>query len=130
MTSDTGIIIEPSSPHITPPSHIVVNNENLLLVTSTGVIALPHHFHLNNVLVSPGLIKNLVLVRLWSLTILVVLWRIFPLGDRSLGVIASVPSIGCSSRSASALLVATSPSLWHQRLTHPSHEVLSKLAQP
>jgi len=113
MTSDTGIIIGPSSPHITPPSHIVVNNENLLPVTSTGVIALPHHFHLNNVLVSPGLIKNLILVRLWSLTILVVLWQIFPLGNRSLGVIASVPSIGYSSRSLPLPLLYSSLLVLH-----------------
>jgi len=31
--------------------------------------------------------------------------------------------------SASALLAASSPSLWHQRLGHPGHEVLSTLAQ-
>ena len=33
------------------------------LLTSTGTTNLPHHLHLNNVLVSPSLIKNLISVR-------------------------------------------------------------------
>ena len=63
MTSDAGIITVPSPPYTSSPSHIVVGNGNLLPVTSTGVTSFPHNLRLNNVLVSPGLIKNLDLVR-------------------------------------------------------------------
>ena len=63
MTSDAGIITVPSPPYTSSPSHIVVGNGNLLPVTSTGVTSFPHNLRLNNVLVSPGLIKNLVSVR-------------------------------------------------------------------
>ena len=63
MISDAGIITIPSPPHTSSPSHIVVGNGNLLPVTSTGVTNFPHNLHLNNVLVSPGLIKNLISVR-------------------------------------------------------------------
>ena len=45
------------------PSSIVVGNGSLLPVTSTGTTTLPGPFSLNNVLVSPSLIKNLISVR-------------------------------------------------------------------
>jgi len=45
------------------PSSIVVGNSSLLPVTSTGTATLPGPFSLNNVLVSPSLIKNLIYVR-------------------------------------------------------------------
>jgi len=45
------------------PSSIVVGNGSLLPVTSTGTVTLPGFFSLNNVLVSPSLIKNLIYVR-------------------------------------------------------------------
>ena len=61
MTSNAGIITIPS-PHTSSPSHIVVGNGNLLPVTSSSVTNFPHNLHLNNVLVSPSLIKNLILV--------------------------------------------------------------------
>ena len=45
------------------PSSIVVGNGSLLPVTSTGTATLPGFFSLNNVLVSPSLIKILISVR-------------------------------------------------------------------
>ena len=45
------------------PSSIVVGNGSLLPVTSTGNVDLASNLHLNNVLVSPQLIKNLISVR-------------------------------------------------------------------
>ena len=62
MTSDAGILSR-SSPQFATPSSIVVGNGNLLPVLSTGSTTLPHSLHLNNVLVSPNLIKNLISVR-------------------------------------------------------------------
>jgi hypothetical protein len=63
MTSDAGIITIPSAPYTSSSSHIVVSNGNLLPVNSTGVTNFPHNLHLNNVLVSSGLIKNFISVR-------------------------------------------------------------------
>jgi hypothetical protein len=61
MTSDTGIISQTHpSRHI--PSHIVVGNGHLIVVTSTGTTHLPHNLSLNNVLVSLFLIKDLISV--------------------------------------------------------------------
>ena len=45
------------------PSAIVVGDGSLLPVTSTGTTYLAGPLHLNNVLVSPKLIKNLIYVR-------------------------------------------------------------------
>lgn len=44
------------------PLSIVVGNGSLLPVTSTSIVTLPGSFSLNNVLVSPSLIKNLISV--------------------------------------------------------------------
>ena len=59
MTSDAGILTTPSPPPSSFPSNIVEGNRNLLPVTSTGVTTFTYHLHLNNVLVSPDLIKAL-----------------------------------------------------------------------
>src|SRR5579883_3192288 len=61
MTADAGILTSTSASSF--PPHIVVGNGHLLPVTTTGVARLPHNLHLNNVLVSPNLIKNLISVR-------------------------------------------------------------------
>jgi len=62
VTSDIGILSS-SAPPGSSPSSIVVGNGNLVNVTSTSVAHLPHNLHLNNVLVAPRLIKNLISVR-------------------------------------------------------------------
>ena len=58
--------------HILPtryrtPCSIVVGNGSLLPVTSTGNTDLTAQLHLNNVLVSPQLIKNLISVRQFTI---------------------------------------------------------------
>jgi hypothetical protein len=50
-------------PHFTCPSSIVVGNGSTLPVTATGDAVLPRIFRLNNVLVAPNIIKNLISVR-------------------------------------------------------------------
>ena len=138
MTSDAGITTTPHTPRSSFPSHIVVSNGHLLPVTSTGVTTLPNNLHLNNVLVSPGLIKNLILVLQFTSDNNCSV-EFDPLGCSVKDLHSRREIVRCDSfgplyplqlpESASALLAASSPSLWHQRLGHPGHEVLSRLAQ-
>ena len=62
MTSNAGILSR-TLPSRHSPSHIVVGNGNLIPVTSTGTTHLSHNLSLNNVLVLPSLIKDLIYVR-------------------------------------------------------------------
>jgi len=63
IASDAGILSTSFAPSGHSPSSIIVGNGNLLPVTAIGNTVLPHKLHLNNVLVSPDLIKNLISVR-------------------------------------------------------------------
>jgi hypothetical protein len=137
MTSDAGIISQTHpSRHI--PSHIVVGNGHLIHVTSTGTTHLPHNLSLNNVLVSPSLIKDLISFHQFTT-------------DNNCSI--EFDLLGCSVKDlptwreilrcdssgplyplrlpATTLHASTTPttSLWHQRLGHPGHVVLSHLAQ-
>ena len=63
MTSDAGKLSTVSPPSSITPSSIVVGNGALLPVTATGshTFSLPQRtLVLNNVLVSPNIIKNLI----------------------------------------------------------------------
>jgi hypothetical protein len=65
MTAHFGILSSPQPPSLSSPSSIVVSNDALLPVTSIGSFSFPAPHHplvLNNVLVSPSIIKNLILV--------------------------------------------------------------------
>jgi hypothetical protein len=62
-TLDSGNISRFRSPTSTIPSSIVVGNGSSLSVTSVGDTMLSSQFYLNNVLVTPGIIKNLLSVR-------------------------------------------------------------------
>ena len=67
MASDAGILSTSTIPSSHSPSSIIVGNGNLLPVVSTGSTVLPHNLHLNKVLVSPNLIKNLISVRQFTI---------------------------------------------------------------
>ena len=137
MTSDSRTLS-----HIFPqrypfPSAIVVGDGSLLPVTSTGTAHLSGPLHLNNVLVSPKLIKNLISVRQFT-------------SDNNCSVEfdpsgCSVKDLGtrnvivrCNSSgplyplhlpaAATALAAGSTSTLWHRRLGHPGHEALTKLA--
>jgi hypothetical protein len=62
-TSDTGNLTSVHAPTSIDPSSIVVGNGSALLVTSVGDSTLPDLFYLNNVLVTPDIIQNLLYVR-------------------------------------------------------------------
>ena len=63
MASHSYILSHNSLMRYPTPTSIVVGNGSLLPVTSTGATVLHPSLHLNNVLVSPQLIKNLISVR-------------------------------------------------------------------
>jgi hypothetical protein len=66
MTTDAGKLSTISSPSSFTPSSIIVGNGPLLPVTATGshTFSFPHHnLVLNDVLVSPNIIKNLISIR-------------------------------------------------------------------
>jgi hypothetical protein len=61
-TSDAGNLTSFHPPHINDPSSIIVGNGSSLLVTSVGDMTLLDPFYLNNVLVTPNIIQNLLFV--------------------------------------------------------------------
>jgi len=63
MTSHLHSLSQSTAPGSSTPSSIVVGNGSLLPVIGTGSTDLSHSFRLNNVLVSPQLIKNLISIR-------------------------------------------------------------------
>jgi hypothetical protein len=65
-TSDVGNLTYIRPPHINNPSSIIVGNESSLMVTSVGNMTLPVPFYLNNILVTPDIIQNLLSVRLFN----------------------------------------------------------------
>jgi len=67
MASCSNILPHTTSPWYPTPSSIVVGNDSLLPVIATGATVISHSLHLNNVLVSPQLIKNLISVRQFTL---------------------------------------------------------------
>lgn len=67
MTSHSNSLSHTSPSRYPTPSSIVVGNGSLLPVTSTGYTALSPSLRLNNVLVSPYLIKNLIYVRQFTI---------------------------------------------------------------
>jgi hypothetical protein len=58
-TSDAGNLTSIHPPTSTDPSSIIVGNGSALLVTSVRDSIIPDLFYLNNVLVTPDIIQNL-----------------------------------------------------------------------
>jgi hypothetical protein len=65
-TSDAGNLTSVHPPTSINPSSIIVGNVSALSVTSIGDSALPGPFYLNNVLVTPDIIQNLLSVRCFT----------------------------------------------------------------
>ena len=136
VASDAGTLSSTTPTSIYSPTNIVVGDGSLVPVTSTGTAHLPHNLHLNNVLIAPNLIKNLISVRQFTIDNNCSV-EFDPFGCSVKDLPTRSEIVRCNSSgplypllpSASALLASSSPSLWHQRLGHPGHETLSKLAQ-
>jgi hypothetical protein len=138
MTSDAGKLSTISSPTSFTPS-IIMGNRALLPVTATGshTFSLPHrNLVLNNVLVSPNIIKNLIYIRRFITdNNCSIEFDPFGLSVKDLqtrNVIVRCNSSGdlypfyAPSTSTFAFLAAPT-SLLHHRLGHLGREVLSKL---
>jgi hypothetical protein len=65
-TSDAGNLTYIHPPHINDPSPIIVGNESSLPVTLVGDTTLPDLFYLNNILVTPNIIQNLLYVHCFT----------------------------------------------------------------
>jgi len=134
VASDAGIL-SPTTSSVHSPSSIVVGNGNLVPVTSTGTAHLSDNLHLNNVLVAPNLIKNLISVRQFTIDNNCTV-EFDPFGCSVKDLPTRSEIVRCDSSGplyplhlpASALLASSPSSLWHQRLGHPGSEALSKLA--
>jgi hypothetical protein len=139
LTVDAGKLSNILSPSSLTPSYIIVGNGALLPVTATGshTFSFPHrNLVLNEVLVSPNIIKNLIsFCRVTTDNNCSIEFDPFGLSVKDLhtrNVIARCNSSGDlypfypPATSTSALLAAPT-SIWHLRLGHPGREALSKL---
>jgi hypothetical protein len=143
-TSDAGNLTCVHPPTFTDPSSIVVGNGSALSVTSVGDSALLDPFYLNNVLVTPDIVQNLLFVHHFTtdnwcsrefdpfglsvkdLSTRNVITRCNSLRPLYMMCLPSHPA-PLSPTSAPSALVA-SASTWHRRLDHPGVNVMSKLS--
>jgi hypothetical protein len=139
MTADAGKLSSTFPPSSFTPSSIVVGNGALLPVTATGshTFYLPHHnLVLNDVLVSPNIIKNLISIRHFTTdnncSIEFDPFGLFVKDLQTKNVIARCNSSGdlypfYPLTTSTSAFIAAPTSLWHRRLGHPGLEPLSKL---
>jgi hypothetical protein len=134
--------VRPSLP--TDPLSIVVGNRSFLPVTSVGNMALPDPFYLNNVLVTPDIIQNLLSIRRFTtdnwcsmefdpfgLSVKDLATRNVLTRCNSSGALYTMRLPSRSTPSPCAALAAAlvaSASTWHRRLRHPGVDALSKLS--
>jgi hypothetical protein len=119
-----------------PTPSIPVSNGSLLFVVGTGSTELPHSLFLNNILVSPQIIKNLISIRQFTIDNNCSV-EFDPTGCSVKDLQTRNVIVMCNSSGAlypmrlpptqSFVAKAASP-LWHRRLGHPDHEALSQLA--
>jgi histone deacetylase 1/2 len=137
ITSDVGTLSSTSTPCLSAPSSIVVGNGSYLPVTSTGATTLTPSLRLNNVLVSPKLIKNLISVRQFTIDNNCSV-EFDPFGCSVKDLLTRTEIARCNSPgplyplrlppAAHSLVAGSTSLLWHRRLGHPGHEALSKLS--
>jgi len=133
MTSDSSTLTHNFTSRY--PSSIVVGNSSLLPVTSTGTVSLPGPFSLNNVLVSPSLIRNLISVLQFTSGNNCSV-EFYPAGCSVKDLESRRVLVRCNCAGPlyplrlppTAALVVGASLPWHRRLGHPSHEVMTKLA--
>jgi hypothetical protein len=143
-TSDASNLTSVHPPTFTDPLSIIVGNGSAPPVTLVGDLALLDLFYLNNVLITPDIIQNLLSVHCFTsdnwcsmkfdqfdLSVKdLSTWNMIARWDIS-GPLYTMhpPSHPAPSppRSAPSAIVA-SVSTWHRRLGHPGVNILSKLS--
>jgi hypothetical protein len=136
----------PGNIHSSHPPSIIVGNGFVLHVTLVGDSVLPGPFYLNEILVAPNLVQNLLSIcRIITDNSCSTEFDPFSLSVKDLvtrSVIARYDSppgpytipLQAFATSAPAtlsytLVAAAFPSTWHRRLRHPDSDVLSKLSR-
>ena len=141
MAAHSSILSSPQPPSLSGPSSIIVGNGALLPVTSIGSFSFnaPRHpLVLNNVLVSPSIIKNLISIRRFTTdNNCSIEFDPFGLSVKDLqtrSVIVRCNSTGDlypffppTSSTPSLAATASTSTLWHRRLGHLVSDALSKL---
>jgi len=136
MTSNIGTLSHFSSSRYPSPSSIIVGDGSLIPVTATGTASFLGSLSLNNVLVSPKLIKNLISVRQFTSDNNCSI-EFDPAGCSVKDLVSRRVIVRCNSSGplyplrfpADHALAATSSSdVWHRRLGHPGLDVLSRVA--
>lgn len=146
MTSNTGTL-SLYNPSPTSPSHIVVGDGSRIPITSIGSTYLHHPNHsfvLNDVLVSPHIIKDLISARRFArdnscsvcldpfgFSVKDYQTRIEIARCNSSGDLYPFSAESLPSTALAHTFVASTSSieLWHRRLGHLSHDALLRLAQ-
>jgi hypothetical protein len=143
-TSSAGNLTSIRPPLPTDPSSIVVGNGSSLSLTTIGNMAFPSPFYLNNVLVTPDIIQNLLSVRCFTTDN----WcsiEFDPYGlsvkdlssqnmiarcnnSRTLYMMCMPSHFAPSPCAAPAATLAASASTWHRHLRHSGVDALSKLS--
>jgi hypothetical protein len=135
------------------PSSIVVGNGSSLPVTSVGDSLIPGPFYINNILLSPDIVQNLLSVRRFTtdnwcfmefdpfglsvkdLTTRNVIARsnstspLYTLRLLSSTVSSRTSPRAMSTIDAPRILAAVATSTWHRRLGHPGPDTLSSLSR-
>jgi hypothetical protein len=122
------------------PSMIIVGNGSVLPVTSVGDTVLPGPFYLNNILVAPDIIQNLLSVRKFTnnnscyiefdpfgLAVKdLAMWNVIVRSNTS----GPVYTLHLPTRISTphVLTVVASASTWHHHLGHPGRDIISKLS--
>jgi hypothetical protein len=152
-THSVGNISNPRPLNSVSPSSIVVGNGSTLPVTSVGDSLIPGSFYLNNILLAPNIVQNLLSVRRFttdnwcsmefdpfSLTVKDLTTRNVIARSNSTSPLYTLrlPSSIASSRTspcvmstiaAPRILAAVATSTWHCRLGHPGPDALSSLSR-
>jgi hypothetical protein len=128
MSSDAGILKNLNSR--APFSSVVVGDGSSLPVTSSGYASLRSSFfnrplHLQNVLVTPSIIKNLISVTQFTCDNCVSI-EFDPAGFSVKDIYTKAVILWCNSSRLDRL--HRRPTLWHRRLGHPGHDSLRRLA--
>jgi hypothetical protein len=139
-TSDSGNVSLSHPPNSNMPSSIVVGNYSILSVASVGDTILPGPFYLNNILVAPNIIQNLLSIHkfttnnscsmkfdLFGLSVKDLAMRNVIVSSNSFGPVYTLRLLTRIS-TPQALTALAFASTWHHRLRHPGRDIISKLS--